>query len=394
MSPKSTRLRNRTVYSRGSRARRALLLAATATALVGLTNNLPAQFYQKTYLVSDVSGRATYTDPNLVGAWGVARSATSPWWVNSTMGGTSLLFNGSGQAFPTAAPLVVTIPGPPMGPANHSIPTGIVFNSTSEFTVGPSEPAAFIFVTRNGTIAGWNHTANAAMAITRVDNSAAADYTGAALVTSGSAPVLYVANFGQAQIEAYDGSFKPVTLAAGAFADARIPAHYAPFNIQLVGNRLYVTYAPATTFTAATGAGEGRIDVFDLNGRLQRRLRHGKWMNAPWGVTQAPADFGRLSNDILVGMFGDGTIAAFNAASGEFRGRMRTAAGKPLIIAKGLWGLEFGNGANAGPANTLYFASDMVTSTGEFHGVFGSIVPLPASADGDDQGPDTGTGGG
>ena len=44
-----------------------------------------AQHYQQNNLVSDVKGLATTTDPNLVNAWGLARSQTSPWWVPTTV---------------------------------------------------------------------------------------------------------------------------------------------------------------------------------------------------------------------------------------------------------------------------------------------------------------------
>ncbi len=55
---------------------------------------------------------------------------------------------------------------------------------------------------------------------------------------------------------------------------------------------------------------------------------------------------------------------------------MLNTDGLPLVIAKGLWGLGFGNGANAGPTNTLYFASDL-RFAGHFHGIFGTLTPAP-----------------
>src|SRR5205823_8070040 len=41
----------------------------------------PGGDYTVTPLVSDIPGAAPLTDPELVNAWGLARSATSPWWV-------------------------------------------------------------------------------------------------------------------------------------------------------------------------------------------------------------------------------------------------------------------------------------------------------------------------
>src|SRR2546425_2310023 len=50
---------------------------------LGISQPVLAQGYLQTNLVSDVPGKAALTDTNLMGAWGVVRSATSPWWVNS-----------------------------------------------------------------------------------------------------------------------------------------------------------------------------------------------------------------------------------------------------------------------------------------------------------------------
>ena len=61
------------------------------------------------------------------------------------------------------------------------------------------------------------------------------------------------------------------------------------------------------------GPGLGLVDVFDANGKLLRRLATGGRLNAPWGIALAPADFGRFSNTLLVGNFGDGRISSFDA---------------------------------------------------------------------------------
>ena len=338
---------------------------------IGFSARAPAQFYQQTNLVSDVSGKAINTDTNLLGAWGTARSSTSPWWVNTTVGGTSLLFNGAGAPLP----LVVTIP-PPTGHTNRSQPTGIVFNGGTNFQVLPGKQAVFIFATRDGTISGWNPGANPTMAIITVSNSPAASYTGLAIFEQDGTNLLYAANFGQGRIDVFDGSFHPVTLAPGAFMDDEIPNTFSVLNIQLINDALYVTYAPKDLFLKLGGRGQGFVDVFNVNGELLMRLHHGFWMDAPWGVTLAPKDFGKLSDHILVGMFGSGQIAAFDTKHGNFHGLMRGPEGHPITMGTGLWGLGFGNGSAAGPANALYFAADFAFNGG-LHGLFGTLTPLP-----------------
>ena len=329
------------------------------------SQNLTAQFYVQSNLVSDLSGLALVTDTNLVGAWGTVHSGSSPWWVNTTFSGRSLVLSGAGQVIP----LVVTIP-----PTNGATPTGIVYNGGDGFQVGSNLPARFIFATLNGTISGWNpNQTNSKVAVLTVA-STDASYSGLALVTNNGEEFLYAANYFKSEIDVFDTNFTPVPLPAGAFVDPDLPSNLSLFNVQVVGDDLYVTYAPTNALGPGTGPGLGRVDVYDVNGNLQHRLEQGYWMNSPWGVTMAPANFGEVSSRVLVGMFGSGAIASFDAHSRRFRGFMRNTDGLPVVIAKGLWGIGFGNGASAGPTNVLYFASD-VNLLGQFHGLFGSLSP-------------------
>ena len=147
------------------------------------------------------------------------------------------------------------------------------------------------------------------------------------------------------------------------------------YNIQLIGDALYVTYAPPDDFATFGGRGQGYVDVFDTGGMLLKRLQHGYWMNAPWGVALAPAGFGEFSDRILIGMFGNGAIAGFDRHAYHFRGFLNATDGLPLRISQGLWGLGFGNGGGGGPTNTLYFACDF-SFAGAFHGLFGAPLPV------------------
>jgi uncharacterized protein (TIGR03118 family) len=83
-----------------------------------------------------------------------------------------------------------------------------------------------------------------------------------------------------------------------------------------------------------------------------------------------PQDSGSSVTGCFVGNFGSGTIAGFDAKSGEFRGFIHGRHGALKI--DGLWGIEFGNGGLAGPATTLFFAAGIQD---ERHGLFGTITP-------------------
>jgi uncharacterized protein (TIGR03118 family) len=153
-----------------------------------------------------------------------------------------------------------------------------------------------------------------------------------------------------------------------------LPAGYAPFDVQNLGGVLYVTYAvqDGAKHDDVAGAGNGIVDAYDLQGNLlQRLVTHGK-LNSPWGLALAPAGFGDVGGDLLVGNFGDGTINAYTT-SGAFVQTLQDSHGNPLVI-DGLWGLRFGVGGSAATAETLFFTAG---PDGESHGLFGELVQTP-----------------
>jgi uncharacterized protein (TIGR03118 family) len=347
---------------------RRVLWRARLLGLLGVAwcHSLSAQYVQVN-LVSDLPGFASVTDTNLMGAWGMAHSPTGPWSVTTTFGGVAVVVNGAGEPLPR----VVTIPQ-----VMPIYATGIDFNGGAGFQVAANLPAHFLLATLNGTVLGWSPSQpDPTVAVIAVNHFGTAGYSGLSLAQTRGQDFLYVANFRQNRVDVFDANFNPVTLWPGAFKDNQIPSSLSVFNVQAIGNLLYVTYAATNVFTGGLGPGRGFVSVFNLNGALVRGLQYGYWMNDPWGVVQAPANFGHLSNRLLVGMFGSGVIAAFDATNGQFIDFLRNRDALPLIISRGLWELEFGNGAAAGPADTLYFATDFQFGS-RFHGLIGTITPL------------------
>jgi uncharacterized protein (TIGR03118 family) len=333
--------------------------------------------FRQTNLVSDVAGQAATTDANLVNAWGIARGPTTAFWIADNGQGVSTLYNGAGQPFPVGQPLVVTIPPPAGSPADTTAaPTGVVFNDTSDFMITDgthSGPSAFIFATEDGTLSGWNRDVNAGAAILAADNSAMnAVYKGLALGSNASGNLLFATNFRAARIDVFDKNFAPASL-SGSFADQNIPAGFAPFGIANIAGSLYVTYAMQDDMKHddVAGPGNGFVNIFDTNGNLMRRFATDGALDSPWGVVLTPAGFGGFGNTILVGNFGNGMINAFDPASGKFLGRL--SDGHNAITIDGLWGLSFGNGGNAGDANTLFFTAG---PSKEKHGLFGTLQAL------------------
>jgi uncharacterized protein (TIGR03118 family) len=334
-----------------------------------------AQKYQQTILVSNVAGMgATTVDSKLVDPWGIARSTTSPWWVSDRAAGVSTVYNAAGTKL-----LEVTIP--------NGSPTGVVFNgSTADFFVTPggNNSAHFIFVSLTGTISAWN---SGATAVAEVPGSPNSVLTGVTIAQIGDDRFLYVADIRQGKIAVYDTNFNPVKVKKHAFEDEDdehafddedIPKGFAPFNVQNIGNNLYVTYAQqnqAKNFVNF-GAGLGFVDVFSPRGRLLMRLEHGDWFNAPFGLVLAPTDFGSFSHKLIVGQFGSGEILAFDAITGRFEGKLRDQNNN-VIVLPGLWGISFGAGQpstpNSGPGNALFFNAGINMGTG---GLFGNLTPV------------------
>lgn len=346
-------------------------LASCLTALCFSAAPASANFVQVN-LVSNIPGmNAAVIDPQLVNPWGMSSSATSPWWVSDNGTGISTLYNGNTGA---KQGLIVTVP-PEAGGVPPSAPTGQVFNNTTGFALPTGGKALFMFATENGTIAAWNG-AQGTTALRMADLSGSGSvFKGLAIGNVGAANFLYATDFTNGKVQVFDTNFSATTL-SGSFTDPNLPAGYSPFGIKNLGGNIYVTYAHSSGGDDEDhGAGLGLVDVFDTNGNfLARVASNGGVLDAPWGLAMAPADFDNFGGDLLVGDFGDGTINAYDPVSFAFEGQLLDLQGNPLSI-DGLWDLGFGNGANAGSKQSLFFTAG---PNGEQDGLFGFVhVPEP-----------------
>ena len=353
------------------------LLAAGSAPAAG-----PGNRYTVTPLASDVPGLAPVTDANLLNTWGLARSATSPWWIADNGNASASVYTGAGARVDIGGNAVQGVPGDPTGAVFSGIPGQFEVGTTSSPTT--LDTSNFIFDGEDGTISAWRIGSTAALVTVP---SSGAVFKGLAISNGSSGPRLYAADFaqgpGHGRVDVFDGSWNPVNT-PGAFVDPRLPKHYAPFGIQTIGDRVFVTYAEqqAGSDDEADGPGLGIVDVYDLDGKfLGRVAQHGP-LNAPWGLAMAPASFGHFGGDLLVGNFGDGQINAYQETGhGHFvhRGTLRAAghgqhqfASHGKLAIDGLWALEFGNaGANGNP-DTLYFTAGI---NDEADGLFGTITP-------------------
>ncbi|UWZ86432.1 TIGR03118 family protein [Occallatibacter riparius] len=354
---------------------RFLAIAFSIAATLGLPA-LPAmaQHYMQANLSSDQSAVASHIDPHLLNPWGLARGGGSAWFVADNANGLVSIYDSLGAS----QPLSVSIPAgdPTQNPTGA--PTGIVYNGGAGFEVATGKPARLVFATEDGTVSGWNPDVSLGKAILKVNTKSASVFKGLALATfpgtSGALTTyLYVADFRQAQVQVYDQSFHSAVLRVGQFQDPSLPVGYAPFNIQNIGGNLYVTYAlqDSVKHDELAGAGNGYVNVFSSTGLLLRRLQHGSWLNAPWGLAMASGDFGLYSHDLLIAQFGSGNVAAYDPVTGNFKGLLNSTANTPITI-PGLWGLSFASGTVSGSSFSLYFTAGPARET---HGLFGTIRP-------------------
>ena len=319
---------------------------------------------------------AAHTDPMLLNAWGLSWSPTGIAWVNAEIGHVSALYNSEGV--PPRAPVNIPSPTDTIG----GTPSGTVFNGTTDFILGNGNPARFLFVGTDGVLSGWNG-GNRALLIK--DNSAGSVYTGMAIGASNGANYIYAADFKSGKIAVWDKDFTDVAM---DFKDPWLPSGYSPFNIQAIGDWLYVMYAKVgADGEEEKGVGNGLVSIFNTDGSFVKRFATKDLLNAPWGVAKAPAGFfddndnDRFVNSnsksdgafvdsttILVGNFGDGKINAYSS-HGNFLGQLKTHG--HTISIDGLWALGFPPATSTIDKNRLYFTAG---PDDEEDGLFGYLI--------------------
>lgn len=398
------------------------------TLVVALTPLLAlGQHFDQQQLVLNAAPSPTpapppFIDPQLQNPWGLSAgynpmTATKPfgpanWWVSDKNDGLSTLYNGVGQ-LPTDGFQAFAIPK--CSGTGVGTPTGQVFSgSLTNFAIPQLSnlPARFIFAGLDGSISAWNPgagTTENGTVFLEVTNCTTASYTGITIAVNGGKHFLLAANFKTGKIDCFDTHFTPCTFTTAttggispsdtpdgtfpsdAFVDNTLTADatttVVPFNVQAVGDLVYVTFAEKNaTGGLVTGANTGFVDVFTVQGKLLHQF--GKIFNAPWGVAQAGVFFGAFSHALLIGNHGDGTINAFEPLTGRSLGKMLTAdtTTKTNLIIPGLFSLQFGNDnafviatpplKGSGPAIDLYFtASDQPGLTSKT-GVLGRLTPI------------------
>lgn len=369
----------------GLRQRKNSLLVISAVALSfgchkSNVNEKDLRDFQQVNLVANTTEyNARTVDATLINGFGIAWSPNGVAWVNSVGGHVSELFSAEGDTLRR-----VNIPSP--NDITGGFPCGIVFSGGKGFNL-PNGGSVFLFSGFEGVLSGWNPASgNNAQRIKHPDG---ASFTGLAIGASGGHNFIYAANFGASKIDVWDTTFAHVAM---SFKDPTLPIGYSPYNIQAVGDWLFVMYAKlGADGHGVAGAGEGFVSVFNTDGSFVKRFASRGTLNIPWGVTMAPGSFledqdmsgakdlGNSTDNkrdnqkdpvILVGNFGDGHINVFTE-DGKFLGQLQSKSNKHPLVIDGLWALSFPP-ASAGidPAR-LYFTAG---PDHEMDGLFGYLI--------------------
>jgi uncharacterized protein (TIGR03118 family) len=351
--------------------------------------------FKQVNLVANTAEYAPKTiDPTLQNGFGIAWSPNGIAWVNSVGGHVSELYTAEGGI--ARSPVNIPSPADSIG----GLPCGIVFSGGKGFNL-PNGSSLFLFTGFDGVLSGWNPASgNNAQRIKGPVNTHTS-YTGLAIAASGGRNYIYGANFGEKKINVWDTAFASVSM---SFTDPALPSDYSPYNIQAVGDWLFVIYAKlGTDGHGIAGAGNGFVSVFNTDGSFVKRFASRGTLNIPWGVTMAPGSFledqdmsedsgddsgryglknpndagngGNYGNQntkdpvILVGNFGDGRINVYTQ-EGRFLGQLRSH--KQPIVIDGLWALSFASSTatTVDPAR-LYFSAG---PDHEADGIFGYLI--------------------
>ncbi len=373
-----------------------------------------------------------FVDPSLVNPWGIALrppGAGGHIWVSNAGSASTSLYIGdvNGEPIHQDGLKVIGIEGPLLSYEDGlSNVTGQVYNAASDFAGQPVEfpvkgkasnytsgspvplgessgPAKFVFVTTDGTINAWRaKTAESMDSVVIVKDFSdhgkdqdtqlphLAAFTGVAMSTlahtvdtSGNSIAdnrLYVTDFQNKKILTMNNRWENISDKVTFARPAGMRDDFSPYNIQWIGDKLYVIYAVVNldaddAAEDTPGKGNGHVVIYDRDGHIIQELADKDYLNSPWGVVIAPAGFGDFGGDILLANFGDGSIAAFHAGTGAFHDYLRDEAGQPLNL-DGIWGLVFGNGVALGDAMSLYYTAG---PNNEQDGVFGKVALVKAA---------------
>lgn len=288
------------------------------------------------YLVSNMANQAAHLDVDLINPWGIVIFNNQLWIANGSSDSITNYDLFGNKLLGTVEIRDAT--------SNSSYPTGIAVNCCGGFIISNgivSKSSRFLITTVHGTVHAYNPQVDALNSYIVLNEQ----LTGRVSVFSGLAianNTLYIANFFQSKVDVFDSFYN--RLLGFHFIDGDsidpIPLDYAPSNIVHIGPFLYVVYArkdPNISLHVINGPGTGYISIFNLDGSFVRRFTSRGVLNTPWALIPAPIECGFPPGSFLVSNNGDGRINVFDG-NGRYVGPLLNQAGLPIVI-EGIIGL-------------------------------------------------------
>lgn len=413
---------------------RITVMAAACLACLASAQAAGLNAYVQTNLVANNAkyNPTAFVDENLVNPWGIALrppGAGGHFWTSNAGTGTTTTYIGDVPGLPLyqdglkVVPIVTSARDmDPFVPGTDGMAqvTGQVYNAASDYAGQPVEffvsgpainysngstygtdsgSAKFIFVTQDGTINAWRTKTDPGMleavvikdysTIDFIDQGLVArpGFNGVAMTTDAwtldvqgnkvADNRLFVADFAAGRVMSFDNQWNDITASTPFARPIDLHPGWMPFNVQqLADGRIYVAWTEnAFEIDEPTEEipGGGRIVAYDRNGNTLQDYTEHSLLNNPWGMVIAPDSFGAFAGALLVANFGDGTISAYDVATGAELGYLKDPDGNVILI-DGIWGLTFGNGVHLGQADHLYFTAG---PDEERDGIFGKLALAP-----------------
>ena len=320
-------------------------------------DDLDRSNYQSVNLVSDVSQyNSERLEQQLQNPWGFIIDPKGAFWISSEHSGETMIFDANGSQI--------------MAPINIEKTAGVVYNGTGDFNIPGKGTSILIFASEEGNISAWNGNSGSTSTIVADRSSDGAVYKGITMASGEGENFIYACDFHNARIDVFDKNFNKVS--GKAFYDEEIPGGYAPFNIQNLDGLLYVTYAKRNNLLDnedEPGNGNGYVNIYTTAGLLLKRFAAKGLLNSPWGITSAPATFGEGTGSILIANSGDGRINVYDI-NGVYKEQLSNN-GFPVSI-PGLHAIGFNNYSPA-DHDMLFFTAGPVSGT---HGIFGYVKKM------------------
>ena len=302
--------------------------------------------YHVKNLVSNISGRSKKQDPLLLNANGII-ILRETLWVASAVSSKIMNYDLCGNKIRT-----INVEDIINGPL---FVTSLVYNKNEKFKDEKGNSPLIIAATLGGidgfgTIEGYFPNKNFSNTIT-LNKIFEASYRGLAMGKS----YLYAADFFGKKIDVFGPNNFVYNPSIQFIDNLLPPDYSPHNIVYLNGKLFvaYAKQNQEIKNSIVPGIGFGFVNIFDMKGKLLSRfIQRGK-LNAPWGISKLPKHFGLTDyqkenslhydlpkNSLLISNFGDGKINVFDENGKFIKALRRNNCNNGEIVIEGIRGID------------------------------------------------------